>query len=118
MGKFKLLGGNVYIQVSAHLTILEIEPFRKAAAECSRLVVQNEPRTNIYYEWFLSGDQCEVREEYMDSSAFLEHLRNVEKPLQELLQHSELNSVVLYGEPPKELMAALEGMPVKVYSPL
>jgi hypothetical protein len=108
------------LQVTALLNIQDgkKEQFQEVANKCRTLVAENEQNTNLLYDWFIREMQCEVRETYVDSEAFLKHLENVGEPLGRLLQIADLVVIRIYGEPSAEVMTALTGLPVEVYAPL
>jgi hypothetical protein len=95
-----------------------MEDFARAMNKCRSLVQQNEQDTNLLYDWFVRGKECEVRETYRDSQAFLKHLDNVGGALGELLKHSTLSSLRVYGEPSEKLKEAVSGLNAEIYSPL
>mgnify|MGYP001570348084 FL=1 len=112
------------VQVSAHMLVSgghHLEQFKAAMNKCRALVEKNELNTNLLYDWFLHDeDECEVRETFTGSDAFLAHLDNVGDALKELLQHANLIELRIYGDPSEKLMAALTEakLPVEVYTPL
>lgn len=107
-------------QVSAEVTIHDgkMAEFMATATKCRSIVAEKEQKTNLLYDWFVRGRTCEVRETYTDSDAFLLHLSNVEEALGELLRLANLVVIRIYGEPSVEVMTALIGLPVEVYTPL
>ena len=68
------------LQVSAKMKIREgmLEGFNGLATECVQRVKQKDPGT-IQFDWFISPDktECEIRETYENSQAFLAHLSNL-----------------------------------------
>ena len=110
------------LQVSAKMKIRpgKIEGFKNQAAECISVVKDKDPGT-LQYDWFLSSDktECEIRETYESSEAFLAHVSNLREPLRILFEKfASDHSVVIYGEPSPELLenAKARGIDVKIFS--
>lgn len=72
----------------------------------------------LQYDWFLSGDrsECLVYERYRDSAALLEHLANLGDTMAALLRICSISGEIC-GTPSAELIQALKGADVRVYSP-
>lgn len=94
----------------------KLEAFKILAAKCISLVQQNEPNT-LQYDWFFNKDQteCVLRETFTDSNALLAHIANLGEVLGEILAMGDF-SAEIYGNPSQELMDAVAGLNVKVYS--
>ena len=110
------------IQVSAKMKIVHgmLEEFKQQAAKCMSVVKEKDPGT-FQYDWFLSSDktECEIRETYESSEAFLAHISNLREPLQILFEKfASDHSVDIYGEPSPELLenAKARGIDVKIFS--
>ena len=91
------------LQVSAKMKILQgmQEGFKPHANECVQRVKEEDPGT-IQYDWFISSDntECEIRETYENSEAFLAHLSNLGDLLQILYEKFASNNyVAIYGDP-------------------
>jgi len=110
------------IQVSAKMRIINgmLEEFKQQAAKCISIVKDKDPGT-LQYDWFLSSDktECEIRETYESSEAFLAHILNLREPLQMLFEKfASDHSVVIYGDPSPELLenAKSRRIDVKIFS--
>jgi quinol monooxygenase YgiN len=110
------------IQVSAKMKINlgMLEEFKQQAAKCVSTVKERDPGT-LQYDWFISSDktECEIRETYESSDAFLAHISNLREPLRILFEKfASDHSVVIYGEPSPELLenAKARRIDVKVFS--
>jgi quinol monooxygenase YgiN len=96
------------LQVSAKMKIRAgmLEDFKRHAAECVQRVKQRDPGT-IQYDWFISSDnkECEIRETYENSEAFLAHISNLNDLLRTLYgKYASDHSVGIYGDPSPELL--------------
>jgi len=110
------------IQVGAKMKIVHgmLEEFKQQAAKCISVVKENDPGT-LQYDWFLNSDktECEIRETYESSEAFLAHISNLREPLRILFEKFASGySVVIYGDPSPELLenAKSRGIDVKIFS--
>lgn len=111
------------LQISVRIKIHDgmLEAFKKKVSECI-LRVKDKDSGTIQYDWFLSNDkrECEIRETYESSKAFLAHLSNVSDTLETLFEKfATVYSVAIYGDPSPELLkraAARAGVPLKIYS--
>ncbi len=94
----------------------KLEAFKTLAAKCIALVQENEPNT-LQYDWFFNKDQteCVIRETFTDSDALLAHIANLGEVLGEILEMGHFSSEI-YGNPTQELMDAVAGFNVQVYS--
>ena len=72
----------------------------------------------LQYDWFFSDDHSEsvVHERYGDSAALLEHGANLGDTMAALLHPCSISGEI-YWTPSPELMKALEGCDVRIYSP-
>lgn len=95
----------------------QLEAFNQLAARCMESVRTRDAGT-LQYDWFMSGDhaECVVYERYRDSAALLEHLANLGDTMDALLQTCSISGEIL-GRPSADLMKALEGADVRIYSP-
>ena len=107
------------LQGIARLTIHhgKLEEFKRLAAKCMESVRTKDTGT-LQYDWFFSSDyaECLVCERYRDSEAFLEHIANLGETMAALFETCS-GSGEICGTPSPELMKALEGWPVRIYSP-
>ncbi len=106
------------IQVTARFSI---QPdahadFAELADECIHIVEDQDSGT-LQYDWFFSeaGDECVVREAYVDSDALLEHISHVGEKLGALLEISEI-ALELFGDPSDELLEAAAGLAPQVFN--
>jgi len=110
------------IQVSAKMKINHgmLEEFKLQEAKRISVVKEMDPGT-LQYDWFINSDmtECEIREMYESSEAFLAHVSNLREPLWILFEKfASDHSVVIYGEPSPELLenAKARRIDVKVFS--
>jgi quinol monooxygenase YgiN len=95
----------------------KLEEFKRLAAKCMESVRTRDTGT-LQYDWFFCSDysECLVYERYRDSEAFLEHITNLGETMAALFETCS-GSGEICGTPSPELMKALEGWPVRIYSP-
>jgi quinol monooxygenase YgiN len=95
----------------------KLEEFKHVAAKCMESV-RTRDRGTLQYDWFFSADhsECVVHERYRDSDALLEHGANLGDTMHALLQTCSISGEI-FGTPSPELMKALEGVDVRIYSP-
>ena len=110
------------LQVSAKMRVREgmLEGFKQQAAECVQQVKDKDPGT-LQYDWFISTDttECEIRESYESSEAFLAHLSNLSEQLRILYEKfASDHSVIIYGDPSPELLEKVKarGVDTKFFS--
>ena len=110
------------IQVSAKMKINPgmLEEFKQQAAKCLSIAKDKDPGT-LQYDWFISSNktECEIRETYDSSEAFLAHVSNLREPLRILFEKfASDHSVVIYGKPSPVLLenAKARRIEVKVFS--
>ena len=105
------------IQVTARFSIQPDNhvDFVALADECIRIVEDQDSGT-LQYDWFFSdgGDECVVRETYIDSEALLEHISHVGETLGALLEISQID-LELFGDPSAELLEAAAGLAPQVF---
>ena len=109
------------LQVSAKMKIREdmLDEIKQHANECIQRVTEKDPGT-IQYDWFISSDntECEIRETYENSEAFLAHLSN----LSDLLRYSMNNllqiTLLQFTVVPQDLLEKINaiGVDTKFYS--
>ncbi|MHA2038593.1 MAG: putative quinol monooxygenase [Promethearchaeota archaeon] len=107
------------LQISAIFKIPEgkIEEFKQQANECIKLSKEKDPGT-LRYDWFISSDQseCEIREEYKDSEAVIQHMMNLGPILTKLSAEFPMESLTVYGDPSPQLLEMSKGFNAKLYS--
>lgn len=110
------------LQVSAKMKIRKdmLDGIKQHANECIQRVREKDTGT-IQYDWFISSDntECEIRETYENSEAFLAHLSNLNDLLQILYEKFALDhSVAIYGDPSQDLLEKIEarGVDTKFFS--
>ena len=110
------------LQVSAKMRIRQgmLEVFKQHANKCVQRVKEKDPGT-IQYDWFISSDntECEIRETYENSEAFLAHLSNLGDLLLILYEKfASDHSVAIYGDASPELLEKLKarGVDTKFFS--
>lgn len=106
------------IQVIARMKVHggKMGEFRELSRQCLQSVKSKDQGT-LQYDWFLdeAAGECVVVERYRDSAAVLEHMTNLGAVLQALLSITDL-SLEVCGKPSEDLVAAAEGLDVRVYS--
>lgn len=111
------------LQISVRINIRKgmLEELKQKVSNCILKVKERDSGT-IQYEWFLSDDnrECEIREAYESSDAYLVHLQNVADNLETIFEkYADVQSVIIYGNPSREVLeraASRAGVPLKVYS--
>ena len=110
------------LQVSAKMKIREgmLEGFKRQATECIQQAKEKDPGT-LQFDWFISTDEteCEIRETYESSEAFLAHLSNLSELLLILYEKfASDHSVIIYGDPSPELLTKVKarGVDTKFFS--
>ncbi|MGB5661773.1 hypothetical protein [Eudoraea sp.] len=90
------------IQLTARFLIEEgkEEEFKSIATQCLNIVKEKEKDTTLKYDWFFNanGNECVVRETYIDSNAIFLHLGNLGELLGQLLQIADFYPEI-YGSP-------------------
>lgn len=107
------------LEISAIMKIPKgkLEEFKKLAAESIRLTSERDTGT-LKYDFFISSDEteCEIREEYKNSEAVLEHMVNLSEVQEKLFSEFSIDHVNVYGDPSPELLEAAKGFDIRVYS--
>ena len=95
----------------------KLEEFKRLAAKCMDSVRTKDSGT-LQYDWFFNADEteCVVHERYRDSDALLEHVANLGDTMSALLQTCSISGE-LFGTPSPQLLKAIEGFDVRIYSP-
>lgn len=95
----------------------KLEEFKRLQAECAESVRLNDKGT-LQYEVFFNSDQteCLVLERYRDSNALLEHFANLGELSAAIFKTCSASGEIC-GTPSPELLKALDGAPVRVFSP-
>jgi quinol monooxygenase YgiN len=89
-------------EVRARLKIREgqLEGFKRQAAEIMRQAWEKDTGT-VAHDWFLStdGNECEIREAYVDADAFVEHTVHVREAWDTLFAEFAYDyKMTIYGE--------------------
>jgi len=93
----------------------ELKKFQKVANRCIKVAKKKDPGT-IHYLWYYNAEktQCLVHESYNSSKSFIQHMKNVNPLIIQLLRISSVSSVAI-GKPSKKLLKILSGMKMKIY---
>ena len=94
----------------------KLDEFKRLAVKCMESVRTRDSGT-LQYDWFFSDDhsECVVHERYRDSDALLNHAANLGHTMDELFETCSVSGEI-FGTPSPELMKALEGRNVRIYS--
>jgi quinol monooxygenase YgiN len=94
-----------------------LEEFKHVASQFMQ-VVRTKDAGTLQYELYFNSDQteCLVLEKYRDVQSLLEHQKNVSGLMDALLKTCTVSSVVC-GTATPELVKALGGSPVPLFSP-
>ena len=107
------------IEISAIMKIPKgkLEEFKELAVETIRLSKERDTGT-FKYDIYISSDEteCEVRQEYKNSEAVLEHMANLRETLEKAYIDFPIDHVNIYGDPSPELLEAVKGIDIGVYS--
>jgi quinol monooxygenase YgiN len=110
---------NNNIEISAIMKIPKgkLEEFKELAVETVRLSKERDTGT-LKYDVYISSDEteCDVRQEYKNSEAVLEHMANLRKTLKKAYIDFPIDHVNIYGNPSPELLEAVKGINVGLYS--
>jgi len=110
---------NNKLEISAIMKIPKgkLEEFKQLAAETIRLIHERDTGT-LKYDIFISSDEteCEVRQNYRSSEAVLEHMANLSETLEKAYIDFPIDHVNIYGDPSPELLEAVKGIDIGVYS--
>ena len=95
----------------------KLQEFKDLEAQCMAVVRAKDTGT-LQYESFFNEDssECIVYERYRDSDALLEHFANLGALTTALFQVCS-GSGELLGTPSPRVEKALEGSPVRIYTP-
>jgi quinol monooxygenase YgiN len=111
-------------EVRARLKVREgkLEEFKRQAAEMMRLTREKDTGT-LAYDWFLSedGNECEVREAYVNADALIDHAFNVREARDALFASFAYDHrMAFYGEPSPRLLELVNkiGVDFTVFTPL
>jgi glyoxylase I family protein len=96
----------------------KLDEFKRLNALCVESVCNKDTGT-LQYESYFNSDQseCLVYERYRDSEALLEHTANLGGLMDEILETCS-GSGEIAGTPSLELVKAVEGSPVQIFTPL
>ncbi len=110
---------NNNIEISAIMKVPKgkLEEFKELAVETIRLSKERDTGT-FKYDIYISSDEthCEVREEYKNSEALLEHMVNLSEVQENAFIDFPVDHVNVYGDPSPELLEAVKDMDIRVYS--
>jgi hypothetical protein len=100
------------LELSAHMTVrpVQLEGFKKQAAECIRLAREKDTAT-LRYDWFLGseGTRCEVGEACTGAPGLIEHRANVAPALQTLFeQYAGNHTMTIYRQPSRQFLDLAE----------
>lgn len=95
----------------------KLEEFKRLQAQCAEIVHTKDTGT-LQYDLFFNQDntECIAIERYRDSQALLEHFANLGPTMSAIFQTCT-GSGEICGIPSPELLKALAGSPVNVFSP-
>jgi len=95
----------------------KLAEFKRLQAMCLESVRTKDTGT-LQYELYFNSDntECLVFERYRDSQALLDHFKNLADTMAAILQTCSASGEIC-GTPSPELMKALEGSPVRIFSP-
>ena len=95
----------------------QLEEFKRVASQCMK-VVRTKDAGTLQYELYLSEDQteCVVLERYRDSQSLIQHMKNIGGLMQDMLNRSTISGEICGAATP-ELVKALDGTPVRLFSP-
>ena len=106
------------LQITARYQIHngKLAEFKKIAEECHS-IVKTKDKDTLQYDWYFDESQteCVLRETYPDSNALLTHLKNIGKLGGKIVALSDF-SAEIYGQPSEELLQAISGLNIKVYT--
>ena len=110
---------NNKLEISAVMKIPKgkLEEFKELAAESIRLSKERDTGT-LKYDIYISSDEteCEIREEYKNSEAVLEHMVNLSEVQEKQFSDFPLVHVNVYGDPSPELLEAVKNFDINVWS--
>ena len=110
---------NNKLEISAVMKIPKgkLEEFKELAAESIRLSKERDTGT-LKYDIYISSDEteCEIREEYKNSEAVLEHMVNLSEVQEKQFSDFPLVHVSVYGDPSPELLEAVKNFDINVWS--
>jgi quinol monooxygenase YgiN len=100
------------LEVSARMNVRsgKLEGFKRQVAECISQTKAKDPLM-LRSDWFLinDGTECEVREAYVDSDAFIEHSAHIMEARAVLFRDfAENHHAEVYGEASPKLVAMVE----------
>ncbi|MFF1571364.1 antibiotic biosynthesis monooxygenase [Leifsonia sp. NPDC058292] len=95
-----------------------VEEFKRLSAKCIQIVREQDTGTTRY-EIYLNADESEaiVIEEYVDSSAFFDHLTHIGPELMAAISATGTLTGEVLGNPSPELREQLEHAPVRTFVP-
>ncbi|MFX1553833.1 MAG: hypothetical protein ACFFBV_07880 [Promethearchaeota archaeon] len=110
---------NNKLEISAIMNIPKgkLEEFKQLAAETIRVTHEKDTGT-IKFDIFINSDETEseIRMIYENSEACLDHTVNLSETLEKAYIDFPIDHVNIYGQPSPELLEALKGVDIRVYS--
>ncbi|MFW9821196.1 MAG: hypothetical protein ACFFE5_16450 [Candidatus Thorarchaeota archaeon] len=110
---------NNKLEISAIMKIPrgKLKEFKQLAAETIR-VTQEKDTGTIRYDIFINSDETEseIRMVYENLEAFFEHSVNLSETLEKVYIDFPIDHVNIYCQPSPELLEALKGVDIRVYS--
>ncbi len=110
---------NNKLEISAVMKIPKgkLEEFKELAAESIRLSKERDTGT-LKYDIYISSDEteCEIREEYKNSDALLEHMVNLSEVQENAFIDFPVDHVNIYGDPSPKLLEAVKSFDINVWS--
>ena len=95
----------------------KLEEFKRVSSQCME-VARTKDTGTLQYELYFNQDQteCLVLERYRDSQSLMEHLSNISALMDAMLKTCTASGEVC-GNASPELVKALEGSPVRLFTP-
>ena len=95
----------------------KLDEFKRVSTQCMD-VVRTKDTGTLQYVLYLNEDQteCVVLERYRDSESLLQHMKNIGGLMQDMLNTSTISGEICGAATP-ELVKALDGAPVRLFSP-
>ncbi|MFW9867443.1 MAG: hypothetical protein ACFFEN_15210 [Candidatus Thorarchaeota archaeon] len=110
---------NSKLEISAIMKIPKgkLEEFKQFAAETIRVTHEKDTGT-IKFDIFINIDETEseIRMVYENLEAFLDHTVHLSETLEKAYTDFPIDHVNIYGQPSPELLEALKGVDIRVYS--
>lgn len=114
------MNDHVYWMLELAIKDGQLETFKALMEEMVVSTKANEPGT-LNYEWWINdaGNVCHLYERYVDSAATMAHLGTFGANYAErFMACVDMKRFIAYGNPDEKVRGALQGMGVKIMSPL